>query len=123
VSRRDKAINNVAEYGELIEALRRATSEGLRGVEIYSDSQLMVNQVNDVWKCNKELPIKARDAARRMMAEVEATLSWVPRTQNKRANELICQAYCEELAREINPNAEAYARQKTLYAYNQRRGG
>jgi ribonuclease HI len=44
----------VAEYGELIEALRWATSEGLRGVEIYSDSQLM--------------------------AEVEATLSWVPAT-------------------------------------------
>jgi ribonuclease HI len=71
----DNATNNVVEYSELIEALRWATFEGLRGVEIYSDSQLMVNQVNDVWKCNKELLIKDRDAARRMMAEVEATLS------------------------------------------------
>jgi replicative DNA helicase len=75
-----------------------------------------------VWMCNKELLIKARDAARQMMAEVEATLSWVPRTQNERADELSRQAYREELARGINPNAEAYARQKALYAYNRQRG-
>jgi len=117
----DGATNNLAEYGALVKALRWAKAEGLRGVQIYSDSQLMVNQVNDTWMCNKELLIKARDVARRVMAEVEATLTWVPRQQNERADELSRQAYREELAREVNPNAEAYARQRALYAHNRQR--
>jgi ribonuclease HI len=43
--------NNEAEYEALIEALQVIRDEQIMKVQINSDSNLMVNQVNGNWKC------------------------------------------------------------------------
>lgn len=45
--------NNEAEYQALINLLFWLTYKGLRNVWIYSDSQLVVGQVNQEWAVNK----------------------------------------------------------------------
>lgn len=46
--------NNVAEYKTLIEALKYLNGLGfIESVEICMDSALVVNQVNQRWKCRK----------------------------------------------------------------------
>ncbi|MGI9534629.1 MAG: ribonuclease HI family protein, partial [Thermodesulfobacteriota bacterium] len=42
--------NNNAEYTALITALEIAKSENLEEINIYTDSQLVANQVNGTWK-------------------------------------------------------------------------
>ena len=44
-----KASNNEVEYEALIAGLRLARELQTRNIQIYSDSQLVVNQVNDIY--------------------------------------------------------------------------
>ena len=44
-----KALNDKAEYEALIVGLRLAKKLQARNIQIYSESQLMVNQVNDIY--------------------------------------------------------------------------
>ena len=46
---RFKASNNEAEYKALIEGLRLAKKLQARNIQVYSDSQLVVNQMNDIY--------------------------------------------------------------------------
>lgn len=46
--------NNVAEYTALIDALMWMYRQSYRNVIIYSDSELVVNQVNQNWVINNE---------------------------------------------------------------------
>src|SRR4051794_7045822 len=45
----DKCSNNVAEYHGLHLALMTAAEIGITHLEVFSDSQLIVNQVNEKW--------------------------------------------------------------------------
>lgn len=45
-----KATNNVAEYNGLLEGLRRAAKLGATEVEVFSDSELMVKQINGEYR-------------------------------------------------------------------------
>lgn len=49
-----KATNNVAEYRGLLEGLRRAETLGATGVEVVSDSQLLVRQMNGQYRVKNE---------------------------------------------------------------------
>ena len=49
------ATNNQAEYRALIKGLELATKHTTGRVDCYSDSQLVVNQLNEAWKVNKKL--------------------------------------------------------------------
>lgn len=92
-----KATNNVAEYQGLINALELAIEVAkIRGVaaadleiQVRMDSKLVVEQMSGRWKIKHPdmKPLAAR------VKELEATLAavtynWVPRAQNKRADEL-----------------------------------
>ncbi len=44
--------NNFAEYQGLLHLLRWAESTGTKNLDIYCDSKLIVEQVNDAWDCN-----------------------------------------------------------------------
>ncbi|MGJ4092777.1 bifunctional RNase H/acid phosphatase [Corynebacterium macclintockiae] len=92
-----KATNNVAEYQGLINALELAIEVAkMRGaapseleIQVRMDSKLVVEQMSGRWKIKHPdmKPLAAR------VKELEATLatvtySWVPRAQNKRADEL-----------------------------------
>lgn len=92
-----KATNNVAEYQGLINALELAIEVAkMRGVaaadleiQVRMDSKLVVEQMSGRWKIKHPdmKPLAAR------VKELEAALAavtynWVPRAQNKRADEL-----------------------------------
>jgi ribonuclease HI len=46
--------NNEVEYEALLHGLRLAVSLGIKRLLVYSDSLLVVQQVNKEWDCNKE---------------------------------------------------------------------
>ena len=93
VARGEGATNNVAEYTALIEALKALKDLNLEKdvVEIKGDSQLVVNQVNGVWRCNVARLFKLKEEAKKLINGHKIT--WVPREQNQEADDLSKQAY------------------------------
>ena len=49
-----QATNNEAEYEALIHGLRVAITLGIKCFLVYSDSVVVINQVNKDWDCTKE---------------------------------------------------------------------
>ena len=45
-----KGTNNNAEYTALIKALEIALSENISSINVFTDSQLVANQINGLWK-------------------------------------------------------------------------
>ncbi|MCD6576286.1 MAG: ribonuclease HI family protein [Nanoarchaeota archaeon] len=73
-----KATNNIAEYTAIINALRTAPRN--EKVEIYSDSKLVVNQLNGDFKVKKEHLKKLYARAKMLMKERGVKkIEWVPR--------------------------------------------
>ena len=84
-----KATNNVAEYSALVAALERAAELGVSTLTVFSDSELMVKQMNGEYRVKnadlQELYAEAVELRKRFAA---VTLKHVRREQNKRADEL-----------------------------------
>jgi len=86
--------NNAAEYQALIQALEILTGNGCPEAYFFSDSMLVVNQMMGLWKVKNPglLPMVARaQALRRKLPRFQIT--YVPREQNRRADELANLAY------------------------------
>src|SRR5947209_10125010 len=83
------ATNNVAEYTALVRALGRARELATRRLAIFSDSELMVKQMNGEYRVKnpelKELYEEARALVRHFAG---VTLTHVRRAENKRADQL-----------------------------------
>lgn len=82
--------NNEAEYQALYHAVNFFKYSGYSLV-IYSDSRLVVNQVNGSWKIKEEKFQDYVDIIRKLIQEYyhsNVQLSWIPREQNKEANDL-----------------------------------
>ena len=84
-----KATNNVAEYTALIKALEYAQSLGLKSVHIFSDSELLVKQMNGQYRV-KNADLKSlydlADRLRKQFQNVE--LTHVRRADNPDADRL-----------------------------------
>jgi len=80
--------NNVAEYEAVISALKWALENTVGNVFVYTDSLLVVSQVSGTWRCKKPHLQPLLKQARELMARTDAKLAWIPRKQNKRADEL-----------------------------------
>ncbi|RME83998.1 MAG: reverse transcriptase-like protein [Caldilineae bacterium] len=87
----DMVTNNEAEYDTLIAALeavlKRLEEQGVdpatAKVEIWGDSQLVVNQVSGAWQCREPRLQPRRDRVRALMARFgQATLRYHPREQS-----------------------------------------
>lgn len=85
----DKASNNVAEYRGLIEGLRAAAQLDAAEAYVFMDSKLVVEQMSGRWKIKhpdmQKLALQARELAQQFE---RVTYTWVPRAQNKDADEL-----------------------------------
>lgn len=89
------ATNNDAEYTALIRALEFIVKDhkekGIEKVQFHSDSSLMVNQVNGLFKVKngkiKEYILKIRGLEQE--AGIPLTYTYVPREQNKEADLLV----------------------------------
>jgi ribonuclease HI len=91
-----RATNNVAEYQALLHALRYALARGARRVEVFSDSELVVKQIDGRYRVKHPdmLPLH-REAGTLMRQFERATVSHVRREQNKDADRLANRALDE----------------------------
>lgn len=87
-----RATNNVAEYHALIDGLQMCKELGATEVECFSDSQLLVNQMDGSWKVKKRHLRTLRDKAIQMTAQFErVSFVWFERNHPwiQRADELL----------------------------------
>jgi ribonuclease HI len=81
--------NNFAEYSALIGALRYALANGYEGMRAYADSELMVRQINGVYKVkSSDLQPLFREAKTLISKLKSFSIHHVPREQNSEADRL-----------------------------------
>lgn len=82
------ATNNEMEWRGALAAVRVARYLGWKRFRLVGDSQLIVNQINGTYKVKEPAfkPLKAE--MDRLLAGLEVEVVWVPREQNKLANDL-----------------------------------
>jgi ribonuclease H / adenosylcobalamin/alpha-ribazole phosphatase len=87
------ATNNVAEYRALVAGLEKALELGLDGVEVVSDSELLVKQMTGEYRVKnealKELSLEAGRLARRIG---DVSFTAVRREHNELADRLVNEA-------------------------------
>jgi ribonuclease HI len=102
------ATNNVAEYIAAIRALRWLADEHHTGVSValYSDSQLLVNQLSGKWRV-KSAQIRPlwSEACDLLEKFVDSRAVWVPREQNELADYLSVEVYVSTLEKEQTESA------------------
>lgn len=95
-----RATNNVAEYEALLHALRYARARGAPAVRVYSDSELVVKQMNGQYKVKHPDMQALHRRARELLAGFsDARISHVRREQNKDADRLANRALDEKASR------------------------
>lgn len=81
--------NNQAEYHSITAALEKAIDLGARYVELYSDSELVVNQLNGRYKVKK---VALRPLYQKIIQLIGALegfhIAYIPREQNTEADSL-----------------------------------
>lgn len=87
--------NNVAEYSGLIaflEWLGNNIDKAKKPIHVYSDSQLLVNQVNGKWRALSGSYIPYYNKAMALIAELDEPKNliceWIPREKNEEADRL-----------------------------------
>ncbi|HVR70937.1 MAG TPA: ribonuclease HI family protein [Vicinamibacteria bacterium] len=94
------ASNNVAEYQALIHALRWARAQDARRVRVFSDSELVVRQVNGQYRVKHPAMIPLHREATALLRQFEeATVSHVRREQNRDADRLANRALDEKASK------------------------
>ena len=84
-----RATNNVAEYYALIAALDYAAASGIRRLRVFSDSQLIVNQIKGLYKVKHPDLRPLHERAKKQAAALESfSIQYVPREQNRDADEM-----------------------------------
>jgi acyl dehydratase/ribonuclease HI len=84
-----RTTNNVAEYYALIAALDYAAASGIRRLRVYSDSQLIVNQIKGIYKVKHPDLRPLHERAKKQAAGLESfTIQYVPREENREADEM-----------------------------------
>jgi len=82
--------NNEAEYNALLKALSLATEKKIESVEIFTDSELVCNQINGEYKVKneklKELFTKAKELIKKIK---NFSITHIPREKNKEADKLV----------------------------------
>ncbi len=81
--------NNQAEYQAIIAALEKAISLGARHVELKSDSELVVKQINGQYKIKNTALRPLYQKVVQLIGSLESfSISYIPREQNAEADAL-----------------------------------
>ena len=84
------ATHNVAEYRALIEGLMLARTHGIDHIRVYTDSELVVDQVNGVSAVKQAHLQELHERACGLRAGFKSfRLGWVPREWNAEADQLV----------------------------------
>ena len=87
------ATNNIAEYTALAIALEKAKSFGTDNLKIFSDSELMVKQINGDYKVKNDSIRQLFKQCLDILAQFPSwQISHIPRTENKLADKLVNRA-------------------------------
>jgi ribonuclease HI len=87
------ATNNVAEYRALLAGLTKALELGLDELDVISDSELLVKQMNGEYRVKNAALIDLSVEAAHLAREIgRVTYSAVRRTENELADQLVNQA-------------------------------
>lgn len=93
--------NNYAEYAALLAALRYALGNGCLRLRVFSDSQVVVRQINGHYNCQSPMLRQIYSVCVTLIESLEAfSLTHVRREQNSEANDLVRQAIARAKARE-----------------------
>jgi ribonuclease HI len=85
--------NNVAEYQGLIEALKYCRKKSFSPVEVFADSQLMIRQLQGVYKVRQAHLQTLHQEAMGLLREIgNAGLHHIPREENTEADRLANEA-------------------------------
>ena len=83
------ATNNQAEYRAIIAALEKAVSLGAKHVEVNSDSELVVKQINGKYRVKKAALKPLYQEVKKLQSLLECfTITYIPREQNIEADNL-----------------------------------
>jgi ribonuclease HI len=80
--------NNVAEYVALLEALQYALLRRARRLHVYSDSQVVVKQMNGEYQCRSPRLYSLNWTCRKLSRTLDFSISHVARAENAEANRL-----------------------------------
>jgi ribonuclease HI len=95
-----RASNNVAEYQALLHALRYALAQGARRVRVFSDSELVVRQMDGTYRVKHPDMVPLHREARALFGRFEeALLAHVRREQNREADRLANRALDERASK------------------------
>jgi len=84
--------NNVAEYTALVEGLHLALERGVRRVAHYSDSELLVRQLEGSYRIKAPALRELIEAAEKVISTLSSfRIQHIPREQNSRADKLASQ--------------------------------
>ncbi|HHX09841.1 MAG TPA: ribonuclease HI family protein, partial [Firmicutes bacterium] len=83
------ATNNIAEYSGVILALEQARQLGIDQVEVFSDSNLCVQQIKGAFKVSSENLLPLYNRVKYLLGHFSKwEINHIPREQNKRADAL-----------------------------------
>ena len=103
-----KATNNVAEYSALVHALERAAELGVTELAVFSDSELLVKQMNGEYRVkHPDLQDLHRAASELRKRFAKVTLAHVRRAQNADADRLCNEALDGKRKPRAEPAADA----------------
>lgn len=81
--------NNQAEYTALITALESSNEHRTKKINIYTDSLLLANQMNGLWKVkHPEISVLNKKAKELLKNFKEVTIRHIPRELNREADKL-----------------------------------
>ncbi len=83
-----RGTNNIAEYSAFIRALEEAKKLGEKGVLVRTDSQLLANQINGVYKVRDKKLKELKARADLIMAGLNVKVEHIPRERNAEADAL-----------------------------------
>lgn len=84
-----RATNNQAEYRALIAALEKAISLGVSETDVYSDSELIVRQINGSYRVKNALLKPLYQRVKQLQSQLDGfTITHIPREQNVEADNL-----------------------------------
>ena len=102
------ATNNVAEYTALVRGLERAADLGLKRLAVFSDSELLVKQMNGEYRVKHPDLLPLYQDAKELVKEFDAVpITHVRRGQNARADALCNQALDGKLGKGGNEQPAA----------------
>ena len=80
--------NNVAEYVALLEALQYALDLKATALHVYSDSELVVKQMNGEYACRSPRLYSLNWTCRKLARSLKFCIAHIPREHNQEANRL-----------------------------------